>query len=184
MAMAEAFAKCLVAHRHEDQQSIQRQDTAFLLFFKTDGEGSVVKVLWELSQAWKAQKQEPASLSQPMRVVLFQAVLTELFGRITKVQNDGAIKVQALKMGWIVEEGAGSPEHTVAFPDLQWDADKKHVPLQGSRPIQQRDMNLLTMLIQMAPPPPLAAEHAGPTLAFLLEIGLRSQEMQKLYDLN
>ena len=59
--------------RQEAQQTIQRQDTGFMIFVQTQVPGNLAQSLYQIGRTWHDTKRDdPSALKSPMRVVLYQ----------------------------------------------------------------------------------------------------------------
>ena len=94
-------------------------------------------------QREKKKAQDPKSLGQPLRTVLFSSWLTAIKYRVKEFTSNPSLKDQAINMG-IFEDGG--------FPCLQWDPEaSEHVrtPQEGS-PMMMMMMMLMMLMTMMA----------------------------------
>ena len=149
--------------RQEDQQSITRQDSAFVLFLRTDNQGSLAHRTYAIAQQWKKTKEEtPEALTMPMRATLFLLMTTA--ARLETLLSTQETVAQAQAMGWIAQDNR--------LYAMTWDNNTK-----SHKPVKDKPTILVTTLAQLAHGTrPLAAEYQSPTLTMLCEIGMRTEE--------
>ena len=110
-----AMARLLL--RLEDAQSVMLLDTEFIFFLQTKASGNqwaIVDNLHQVALRWHAMKeQDPASLQQPMRVVLLTCLLEALLNQMQLLESNSEAMQKAVEMGLV--EGS-------SYVYLQWDS--------------------------------------------------------------
>ena len=173
--------------RRENQMAITRQDTTFMLFLRTDLTPNLASSLYQIGQTWKRMKQdEPDKLKHPMRVILFQHRIGTVAARLEALTGQPENMIKAHEMGWITS-------NLDCMTCVKCDPEaKKHV-LDSSLPeaptVQAKDM--LVQITKLCVMPlvinrfhatrPLAETYSNPTLAMMLEIGLRTEEANTVW---
>ena len=91
-------------------------------------------------QREKKKAQDPKSLGQPLRTVLFSSWLTAIKYRIKEFTSNPSLKDQATKMGMLEDGG---------FPYLQWDPEaSEHVRIpQDGNPMMMMMMMMIVNLV-------------------------------------
>ena len=75
--MCHTMARLLM--RHEDALSVLQQSTTWILFLTTQPPGTILPKLFATAQGWHEMKHNnPDSITQPMRTILWQKLMTEL----------------------------------------------------------------------------------------------------------
>ena len=173
--------------RHESQLAINRQNTTFMLFVRTDLTPNLASSMHQIGQTWKKTKQEsPEKLKHPMRVILFQHMIGTVAARLEALTSQPENLVKAQEMGWLTS-------NMDCLTAVKWDPEsKKHVldPSLPEVPIcQAKDMLIQTTKLCVTPlvinrfhaTRPLAENYTNPTLAMMLEIGLRTEEANMVW---
>ena len=183
--LLQAMARLVL--RLEDSLAITQLDSEFVIFFQTGvtkNPWSITDPLFRVASNWKQQKEaDPASLSQPLRSILFHAMVTALQGQLEQVEKDPAVRQRATELGLLEDE---------TYPYLQWDAERRQHQKASMQPYSQADLraNVNLMLQLSIFPNTVARFHAlrrhtetltSEVLPFLLTIHLRSTEAQQLY---
>ncbi|CAE7752443.1 unnamed protein product [Symbiodinium sp. CCMP2456] len=108
--------------RHEAQQTIQRQDTGFMVFIQTRTPENMAQALYQIGQQWHSTKQNnPDLLKAPMRVVLYQHFIESVKEKFTAMMKTPSSRSMAEGLGWITADG--SKVH-----GLRWDTvQQQHV---------------------------------------------------------
>ncbi|CAE7037401.1 PEX19-1 [Symbiodinium microadriaticum] len=108
--------------RHENQHAIARQDTAFVLFVRTDAPDSLAKSTYILAQQWHETKAKtPEQLRHPMRVILFQRVIKVTMEKFEMMVASPSSRSTAVSLDWM-----STDEQMVH--GLKWDSEaRKHV---------------------------------------------------------
>ena len=173
--------------RQEHQLMINRQDTTYIIFIRTDVTPSLAVTSYNIGQSWKqAKTSNPESLKHPLRVILFQHLMTSMTLALENLLSDPQKVEQAKTLGWI------QGEH---FTGMKWNAEKKvHETDPNIPPIPiPQTLNLILEAIKLCTEPfainryhamrPLASEYSSPTLTMMLEIGLRTAEANRLWSI-
>eukprot|EP00439_Symbiodinium_sp_Y106_P059470 s1542_g8.t1 len=183
--LLQAMARLVL--RLEDSLAITQLDSEFVIFFQTGvtkNPWSITDPLFRVASNWKQQKEaDPVSLSQPLRSILFHAMVTALQGQLEQVEKDPAVRQRATELGLLEDE---------TYPYLQWDAERRQHQKASMQPYSQADLraNVNLMLQLSIFPSTVARFHAlrrhtetltSEVLPFLLTIHLRSTEAQQLY---
>ena len=170
--------------RHEVQLNINRLDTGFMIFLQTTTPNSIAHTTFQIGNRWKDAKQnDPSSLSQPMRVVIFQHLLTVVKERFKAMLHSPSSRSKASDLGWISSSGK-------EVYGLRWNpANKQHEKDHMLPTLTPEEIETaLTELIALAAKPlvihryhatrQLAEQYASPTLAMMLEVGNRADDAQ------
>ena len=177
---------CRLAVRHEDQLNVLRLSSGMVMFMSTQKPASLIPSLWQISNDWKDMKEHhPERLRMPLRVTLMQHILSELKGRIVKIEQDPAALKQAEELGIYGDRG---------FPFLRWDAqeqkhiaqDKEPLSLAHAKEIADELTILVTrpeVLTSFHAKRPLAETMEGNVVPFILELGWRGAEAAKAWEL-
>ena len=173
--------------RHETQSLIHKQDTAFVLFLKTDVENNLAVSTYQVGQKWHELKQHsPEELRMPMRATLFQHLLHEVKDRFEKMVASPSSRSTAVALDWMTTD-------ETAINALKWDAEaRKHVKDTTIQPIKINHPReaLKEMVVACVEPGVVARYHAtrklaeqyrSPTLTMLLEVGLRTDEANLMW---
>ena len=174
--------------RHEDQIATFKQSTAWVLFLSPEKPVEVIEKLLTTASNWREQKlRQPASLTLPMRAVLFQATWLELKTRGEKLRENAEAKQTAIDMG-LCDANKG-------FPYQIWDPKEKQTKLDSSKDPLPLDkvMEMAVELMTLAAGPgvitryhctrPLSEEMRGNMTTWMLEIGLRNPRCQRVWEI-
>ena len=144
---------------------------------------------YTVAKVWKDTKANALDkLTNPLRVVLFQHVLTTTAPRLEALESSTEQKENAKKLGWLSEDG----NHYVR---MKWNPTlKKHEVDPGIQrvPVQVAKSMLLEAATLAKEPfaanrfhatRPLSEEYQSPTLTFILEVGLRTQEANRIWQI-
>ena len=117
--------------RHENQHAIARQDTAFVLFVRTDAPDSLAKSTYILAQQWHETKAKtPEQLRHPMRVILFQRVIKVTMEKFEMMVASPSSRSTAVSLDWM-----STDEQMVH--GLKWDSEaRKHVKDDQIKPLR------------------------------------------------
>ena len=111
--------------RHEDQLATFRLSTAWVFFLSAEKPVEIIETLYATAQ-WRHQKlNDPASLKNPMRVILFQATWQEMHKRTENIRTKEDARKEAIDMG-IYDELKG-------FPYQIWNPKEKKAQTDESR---------------------------------------------------
>ncbi|CAE7035632.1 unnamed protein product [Symbiodinium sp. CCMP2592] len=178
--------------RQEDELQMLRLDKAFCLFVDpVPGPGCILQALYRISQAWKEQKeQDPSQILAPLRVVLMEALLTELGNRLKMLPNNKEALDAALKNQWILQDGA-----TLKWQFQSWDPitakviiHPKKQPLLATE-VEAKLADALQLcqregiLHRFHATRPLSEEPKSPQSVFLLQVSLRSEAANTLHSI-
>lgn len=173
--------------RLEDNQVIQHLDSQFIIFMQTKEAAkgwSITASLYKVAQAWHKQKKEaPATLTQPLRTILFHCFLTSLRSRLQEMEENQELLLKAKELGLIEAQ---------SYLYLTWSQEEKKYIKDSMDPLGHVDaVRMLNLMIQLSSFPdtvgrfhalrPLSAEHRSEVLPFLLEIQSRTPEANQLY---
>ena len=167
--------------QHDSQMAITCQDTTFMLFVCADMTPNLANSLYQMGQTWKRMKQdEPDKLKHPMRVILLQNLIGAVAARLEALTSQPENVIKAHEMGWVTS-------NLDSLTCVKWDPDaKKHV-LDSSLPetliVQAKEMLCILPLVinRFHATRPLAETYSNPTLAMMLEIGLRTEEANMVW---
>ncbi|CAE7501552.1 unnamed protein product, partial [Symbiodinium necroappetens] len=154
--------------RHDTQHAIARQDSAFVLFVRTDAPDSLAKSTHKIAQQWHDLKaNSPDKLRHPMRTILFQRMIKVTADRFEKMVATPSSRSTAVAMEWM-----STDEQMVH--GLKWDAEaRKHVKDETVAPLRIQEV-------------PCHEEARGgvlqsDTITMMLEIGLRTEHAQLVW---
>ncbi|CAE7550556.1 unnamed protein product [Symbiodinium microadriaticum] len=182
-----AMARLLL--RLEDAQSVMLLDTEFIFFLQTKASGNqwaIVDSLHQVALRWHAMKeQNPASLQQPMRIVLLTCLLEALLNQMQLLESNPEAMQKAVDMGLV--EGS-------SYVYLQWDSSlKKHIksaqeplPHQTAVQIVRQLQNLLICpdtVGRFHALRKLAPNMSSDVVPFSLAVQNRNQEAMQMYGL-
>ena len=95
--MCHTMARLLM--RHKDALSVLQQSTTWILFLTTQPPGIILPKLFNTAQGWHEMKyNDPESITQPMRIILWQKLMAELCLRAQKVLDDPEARDQAIQL--------------------------------------------------------------------------------------
>ncbi|CAE7189352.1 unnamed protein product, partial [Symbiodinium sp. CCMP2456] len=174
--------------RHEDQLNILKQSTAMVAFLGTAPLLTIVPTLHKVGEQWRATKEaDPTALKHPIRLVLFQALIMELKQRVLKLESCQTSFQDAQRLSIVTEQGA--------FPYQVWNKTTKAPEIVPSlQPLEQRDViqmldELMILSVQdgvlprFHPTRDLAPAMEGPTVTWMIELGLRSPKSYRTWEL-
>ncbi|CAE7240104.1 Pol [Symbiodinium necroappetens] len=173
--------------RHEDQMSINRSQSNYIMFLQTKGMLTVVPEMVKGIQIWKeAREQQPGTITLPLRTFLMGNWLKLLRTRFEACLATEEARKQALEM--LVLDPSG------AVPYLEWDAQAKAMKIKKDREPMTPDQ-ILELVRQMEAmilaPHGIMRFHAarqldwnvsGEVVPMMLELGIRTQEAHKLWE--
>ena len=136
------------------------------IFIRTDVTPSLAVTSFNIGQSWKqAKTSNPESLKHPLRVILFQRLLTSMIAALENLLSDTQKTEQAKASGWI------QGDH---FTGVKWNAEKKMHEVNNKIPpipIPQT-LNLILEATKLCTEPfainryhamrPLASEYSSP----------------------
>ena len=173
--------------RHEDQMSINRSQSNYIMFLQTKGMLTVVPEMVKGIQTWKeAREQQPGTITLPLRTFLMGNWLKLLRTRFEACLATEEARKQAMEM--LVLDSSG------AVPYLEWDAQAKAMKIKTDREPMTPDQ-ILELIRQMEAmilaPHGIMRFHAtrklnwnvsGEVVPMMLELGIRTQEAHKLWE--
>ena len=174
--------------RHEDSLAVLKLDKSFVIHFRVDGPGAMLKSIYMMSQTWKSTKATaPSQLSMPLRAVIFQHVFKTLLERWEKTLADETLKTEAVKLGWLKED--------LSVPYQNWDAASSQLVASSKPAVPIRSLleGIQQNIISAANPDFIKRFHATrplveapkSTITFLLEVGgAQPSEVECLRALN
>ncbi|CAE6942520.1 unnamed protein product [Symbiodinium sp. CCMP2592] len=173
--------------RQEIQQNICRLDSGYMLFIQTTAPESLALSTYKVGLAWHQMKQStPEKLTQPMRVVLFQHLLTTVRGKFDAMMASPSSRSKAEELGWISKAGD-------EVYGLRWNAEEarheRDPQLPSLKPMEVREA--IDELIKLSTKPmvihryhatrQMAETYQSPTLAMMIEVGSRVEEAQLVW---
>ena len=131
----------------------------------------------------QAEEAAPATLTQPLRTILFHCFLTSLRSRLQEMEENQELLLKAKELGLIEAQ---------SYLYLTWSQEEKKYIKDSMDPLDHVDaVRMLNLMIQLSSFPdtvgrfhalrPLSAEHRSEVLPFLLEIQSRTPEANQLY---
>ncbi|CAE7239329.1 unnamed protein product [Symbiodinium sp. CCMP2456] len=172
--------------RHEDQQSICRSETGFVMFMQTKGMLSVLQDLYKANETWRrAKEQQPETLTLPLRTAMLHHLLELWFNRMETVNQSEEGIENAQELLILNAEGK--------VPYLQCNAKEKKLEIKPDRdPMEVAEVKImlkeLTSLVLL--PLTVLRFHAtrkleqdlqGDILPMVLEIGMRTPEADQAW---
>ncbi|CAE7215889.1 unnamed protein product, partial [Symbiodinium natans] len=167
--------------RHEDQLSLQRQDSVLHLWLRNTGEEPIVGMLWEVSKKWKKMRDTtPAQLQASLRATMMAGMLKALKDRLHQVSTDEKLLENAKNVQLLDAQG-----HWVY---QVWDHELERLQVDASRtPLKTEEIQqLLTVCERANESPVLYRFHAKAEYSFSefvhfeIEVGHRGQEAADL----
>ena len=169
-----------VSLQQADQLARLQMETGFLLTLRNDGKQEcLLPILWKVSARWKQTWEEkPHELRQSLRSTLMTCLLTELLSRVKGAAAKPEVMEECKKLGWLSPEGewvyqAWDPR----AEQLRLDAERK--PVSTASFVDQVQKALLLVVVpdkltRFQAARKFVAEMRGPTVAFLIDVGLRT----------
>ena len=182
-----AVARLLL--RLEDAQSVMLLDTEFIFFLQTKASGNqwaIVDSLHQVALRWHSMKaQDPASLQQPMRIVLLTCLLEALLNQMQLLESNPDAMQKAVDMGLV--EGS-------SYVYLQWDSSqRKHIKAAQEPLPHQTAVQIVRQLQHLLICPDtvgrfhalrkLAPNMSSDVVPFSLAVQNRNQEAMQMYGL-
>ena len=174
--------------RHEDQLATFRLSTAWVFFLSAEKPVEIIETLFVTATQWKSQKlNDPGSLSNPMRVILFQATWKMLHTRTENIRTKEDARQQAIEMG-LYDEFKG-------FPYQTWNAKEKKAQIDESKDPLPLDkvLELTAELMKLAVgngvvtryhcTRPLTEDMKGKMTTWLMEVGLRDSRCNRIWEI-
>ncbi|CAE7463590.1 unnamed protein product, partial [Symbiodinium sp. KB8] len=93
--------------RQEDELQMIRLDKAFCLFVDpVQGDGCILKDLFKIAKVWKDKRdQDPPQVHAPLRMIMLEALLTEMKNRLKHLSENAEAQEMAIKNQWAVRQG-------------------------------------------------------------------------------
>ncbi|CAE7939737.1 unnamed protein product, partial [Symbiodinium necroappetens] len=177
-----------VVLRHEDQLSILKQSTGMVAFLGTAPPLTVIPLLQQVGDQWRTTKEsDPTALKHPIRLVLFQAFTMETPSRIQKLDTCPDSHRDALRLSIITETGR--------FPYQAWNRQTRasetvdtQQPLEAKEILHMLDELMILsvqdgVLPRFHPTRDLAPRMEGPTVTWMIELGLRNPKAYRTWEL-
>ena len=176
-----------MALRHEDGLNMLRAEVSYVIHAKIGCESSIVGALHKVQAGWRElKKNQPEKLDKPMRCTLTLCLFREILSRVERLPSDEKVAAEVKAHGWISED-------LNFWPALAWDSDaKKLVPVKSSPGLPTavlvdhlkaviRHCTGDHALSRFHPVRPISDTMTGESVAFLLQVGLTSDDSaQKL----
>ena len=176
-----------LAIRHEDALNCLRQDTSFMMFMASSTPG-MVEVLLPMAERWKQMRTtSPASITSPLRLILFRAVIEELIARVTRLLEDPKSKnilEESQKMGVVDKD--------MKFTFRQWNSTTSSLEVMAKALLEPKEVlrmlrNLIPLLVPLVVHRfhalrPLTLKPAAKAFPFILEVGNRTKEAQVVWE--
>ena len=173
--------------RHEDQMSINRSQSNYVMFCQSKGLLTVVPEFIKAIQAWKeAKEKQPETITLPMRAFLLKQWLDLLTKRFEACLASDTSRAQAAEM--LVLDSNGM------VPYLEWDQQAKEMKVKKDRePMRpEQVMEMLTRMQALALQPlavmrfhaihKLGWQMSSEVVPMMLEIGGRTPEANRLWE--
>ena len=170
-----------VSLQQADQLARLQMETGFLLTLKNDdSQECLLPVLWKVSARWKQTwEDKPTDLKQSLRATLMTCLLTELLSRIKGVAAKPEVAEECKKLGWLSPDGDWVYQHwDPQVEQLRLDAERKPVSTASFIEQVQQAMLLIVVpdkLTRFQAARKFVAEMRGPTVAFLIDVGMRTR---------
>eukprot|EP00439_Symbiodinium_sp_Y106_P014883 s9371_g2.t1 len=175
--------------RHESQHCINRLDTGYVVFLKTDLPDNLATSTYMMAQKWHALKtKEPEELEAPTRMVLLQHLFMTVKTKLMKMLETPSSRSTAVALGWLSTDEA-------EIMGRKWDQEqRRHVQDDQVKPLKVEEVKeaLDTLILKVKEPlvvaryhatRPLSEQYQSPTLAMLLEVGLRTDAAHETWKL-
>ena len=173
--------------RHEDQLSINRSQSNYVMFCQCKGMLTVVPEFIKAIQAWKeAKESQPATITLPMRAFLLKQWLELLKNRFEACLVNDTSKAQAQEL--LVLDANGM------VPYLEWDPQAKEMKIKSDRePMRpEQVLEMLTRMQALALQPlsvmrfhaihKLSWQMSSEVVPMMLEVGGRTPEANRLWE--
>ncbi|CAE7553320.1 unnamed protein product [Symbiodinium sp. CCMP2592] len=166
-----------LALRHEDQFSIDRTESGFILFLQTQGVLSMVPELVKVSEVWKQTKTDkPEEITLPLRAVLLQHLLTVMTQRLAECTKTEQTLQEARDMMILDSQNN--------VPYLGWDkkdqclkvrTDKEPMTLDQAAKLLQELQALILLphtVLRFHSTRKMVRDHGGQILPMMLQLGM------------
>jgi len=174
-SLVEHMAQLLI--RHDNFWNGMQMSTGWIMFLGTAPPLTTLPLLYQIGTEWHRMKaEEPASLQQPMRVILYQTWANEMRKRVHELQTDQEKMQEAVRRGILTETGH--------FKFVQWNKEAQALqevpsiaPLSIQEVLSLLDESIVLsivdgVLINFHPTRTLAEHMTGPTVTFSFTVGL------------
>ncbi|CAE7535458.1 unnamed protein product, partial [Symbiodinium microadriaticum] len=170
--------------RQEDELQMIRLDKAFCLFVDpVQGDGCILKALYKIAKAWKDKRdQDPPQVNAPLRMIMLEALLTEMKNRLKLLSENAEAQEMAIKNQWAVRQG-----ESLYWQFQSWDPATAKVIIHPkrepilTRTVEERIEEALILcrseglLHRFHATRPLSEEPKSPQAVFLLQVSLRGE---------
>ena len=170
--------------RQEDELQMLRLDKAFCLFVDpVQGDGCILKALFKIAKAWKDKRdQDPPQVNAPLRMIMLEALLTEMKNRLKLLSENAEAQEMAIKNQWAVRQG-----ESLYWQFQSWDPaaakviiHPKREPILMDKVVESIDEALILcrsegLLHRFHATRPLSEEPKSPQAVFLLQVSLRGE---------
>ena len=173
--------------QHEDELNLHQLDKSFTLYLTQAPPAGILVQLFQVSQQWHMERdRKPQEVHGSLRVVVFNLMMQELRQRTLNLKNSEAAVKTAQDLGILKGE---------MLPYEKWDKTKKEVVIDPARNPVGLDEVLATLeeIPRLVSSTTLHKFHATRKLkeepeedqraVFLLEVGLREKEADRLHSL-
>ncbi|CAE7221965.1 RXLR78, partial [Symbiodinium sp. CCMP2456] len=185
-SLVEHMAQLLI--RHDNFWNGMQMSTGWIMFLGTAPPLTTLPLLHQIGTEWHRMKaEEPSSLQQPMRVILYQTWANEMRKRVHELQTDQEKMQEAIRRGIITE--------TSHFKFVQWNKEAQALqevpsiaPLSIQEVLSLLDESIVLsivdgVLINFHPTRTLAENMTGPTVTFSLTVGLREPKAFRFWSI-
>jgi len=173
---------------HEDQLATFRLSTAWVFFLSAEKSVEIIETLYATATQWRHQKlNDPASLKNPMRVILFQATWQEMHKRTENIRTKEDAKKEAIDMG-IYDELKGFPYQIWNRKEKKAQTDECRDPLPLDK-VLAMTTELMTLAVgngiitRYHCTRPLMEEMKGTMTTWLMEVGLRDARCHRIWEI-
>ncbi|OLP95095.1 hypothetical protein AK812_SmicGene22810 [Symbiodinium microadriaticum] len=170
--------------RQEDELQMLRLDKAFCLFVDpVQGDGCILKALFKIAKAWKDKRdQDPPQVNAPLRLIMLEALLTEMKNRLKLLSENAEAQEMAIKNQWAIRQG-----ESLYWQFQSWDPaaakviiHPKREPILMDKVVESIDEALILcrsegLLHRFHATRPLSEEPKSPQAVFLLQVSLRGE---------
>ncbi|CAE7221018.1 unnamed protein product [Symbiodinium sp. CCMP2456] len=185
-SLVEHMAQLLI--RHDNFWNGMQTSTGWIMFLGTAPPLTTLPLLHQIGTEWHRMKaEEPASLQQPMRVILYQTWANEMHKRVHELQTDQDKMQEAVRRGILTDTGH--------FKFVQWNKEAQALrevpsiaPLSMQEVLSLLDESIVLsivdgVLINFHPTRTLAEHMTGPTVTFSLTVGLREPKAFRFWSI-
>ncbi|CAE7722740.1 secG [Symbiodinium sp. CCMP2456] len=161
---------------------------AQIMFLGTAPPRTTLPLLHQIGTEWHRMKAEdPASLQQPMRVILYQTWANEFRKRVHELETDQDKSQEAIRRGILTESGH--------FKFVRWNRETQALqevttiaPLSLQEVLSLLDETIVLsivdgVIVNFHPTRQLAEHMTGPTVTFSLTVGLREPKAFRFWSI-